>query len=584
MSLNDLFSVNTTVHLTADMNSWADQITSALLSKYPSLSKLIGEVVFAKVDSIKGNAVGYITLINKTYRIPFIVDQMELNPLDLYIDNTVYQPLTENTVTTIEQGEWPFRLLSQPERATIIKTASLLEDSGKLKDEFIKKHKEELAKIAESFPETIQDYSTFETPKVEEPKKIAYFFVKKASDSEPLVERTMVSSDKSYKLSEFANKYGKEFAQRLMSEQNIIWSNMPPKVKLQLHESEVDGAYNPDHQSRVGFYKDGANYVAAKIYDHFRLSSLSKSPYTPICVITNKGQYLPGVSCLQKRTTGDTCFAVNLDLPKIGELAGLIIGDNFYGPFVLNSIGRVEGDAIYTVTDNELNKVNLRMTDHIRSIVKVDDSNYLVSKITQLIPIHNSASGESVESILKSAGTKVTVSKQLNNEFVINDGNVTGIPSEKLRNLKKMDATVVLMHCGLSENDSRYALLKAFETGTYTFDAPEDKKEVKEEKDETLVKKAEEINSLCEDSELLKIAVISNDKSNIDIALGLNLINYKNIKRFRLLIPEIKEMLDKLCKLLIIKRMNRSLFNVEESKLTQAIMALDEIRHVLKSL
>jgi hypothetical protein len=43
-------------------------------------------------------------------------------------------------------------------------------------------------------------------------------------------------------------------------------------------------------------------------------------------------------------------------------------------------------------------------------------------------------------------------------------------------------------------------------------------------------------------------------------------------------------MLDKLCKLLIIKRMNRSLFNLDEVQLNQAVRALDEISFALNSL
>ena len=80
------------------------------------------------------------------------------------------------------------------------------------------------------------------------------------------------------------------------------------------------------------------------------------------------------------------------------------------------------------------------------------------------------------------------------------------------------------------------------------------------------------------------MAAVSGDKSNIDLALGLNLVTYDNIKRFKLIVPEIYTMLDKLCKLLIIKRMNRSLFNLDEVQLAQAVRALDEISFSLNSL
>jgi hypothetical protein len=100
----------------------------------------------------------------------------------------------------------------------------------------------------------------------------------------------------------------------------------------------------------------------------------------------------------------------------------------------------------------------------------------------------------------------------------------------------------------------------------------------------TKTSKAEEIFNLCETGLILKTAAISGDKSNIDLALGLNLINYNNVKRFKLIVPEIFQMLDKLCKLLIIKRMNRGLFTLDESELTQSIHALDNIANSLNSL
>ena len=50
------------------------------------------------------------------------------------------------------------------------------------------------------------------------------------------------------------------------------------------------------------------------------------------------------------------------------------------------------------------------------------------------------------------------------------------------------------------------------------------------------------------------------------------------------MVPEIYNMLDKLCKLLITKRMNRDLITVDESDLQNAIQALDRIINSLGSL
>jgi hypothetical protein len=237
MPLNDLFATNTTVRLSSDTNTWSDQIISSLLKKFPTLSKLVGEITFSKVDTIKGNAMGYISLIGKPHqRIPFIIDQMELNPLDIYIDNTMYLPLTENTVARISSADWPFRLLSQTERTGLLKVASLFdEDTGELRNDFIKSHKADLIKVATDYPEVVNNYSVQSKPEAVEDKKVIHFFVKEASDK-PVVAKTLKENepDRSYKISEIAKLYGPDFVTKLMTDQHIIWSNLSPTVKLKL--------------------------------------------------------------------------------------------------------------------------------------------------------------------------------------------------------------------------------------------------------------------------------------------------------------------------------------------------------------
>ena len=236
------------------------------------------------------------------------------------------------------------------------------------------------------------------------------------------------------------------------------------------------------------------------------------------------------------------------------------------------------------ITTDELKTINVKTSSDIKSIVRLDDDNYLVAHQANIIKIHPSVDmGKNPGDFIKNASVKVCVSKQLNGKLVIHDAGMSKISSEKLKDMSKNDSVVALMHCGLSENDARYAIMRAMDSGTYSFDAPE-KNITKTIKDEALQKKAEHIVCLCDENHILKVAAVSGDKSNIDLALGLNLINYDNIKRFKLIVPEIYTMLDKLCKLLIIKRMNRSLFNLDETQLSQAVRALDEISFALNSL
>ena len=590
MPLNDLFATNTTVRLSSDTNSWSDQIVSTLLNKFPALSKLVGEVTFSKVDTIKGNAVGYIALIGKPHqRIPFIVDQMELNPLDLYIDNMMYLPLTENTVKRIGSADWPFRLLSQTERTGLLKVASLFdEDTGELRNDFIKSHKAELAKVATEYPEIVENYSVQNIPEKVEEKKVIHFFVKEASDK-PIVARTMKKEepDKNYKISEIVKLYGPDFVTKLMTDKHIIWSNLPPTVKLKLEDKEVHSAYKTT-TSNIGYVLEGGDPIPAKRFSHYKISTLEpKRPIDSNIIITKNGT-VPQRELVNLTTPKTTDFSFSLPPVKGGDIAGIVYGDKFFGPFYIENIANIVGEKVVTILDNELKQIRLRFSDDIKSIIPLDEENYLVSNHVQLIPVqdyYNKPDSDShITDIVKNASSNVTIAKQLNGKHTIMDGGVSGIGANNLKDLKKQDAVVVLMNCGLSENDAKYALMLANTKGSYSFQPGMNKKASIQEKDESLDKLANEIVKKCDDSELIKVALVSGDKSNIDMALGLNLITYNNIKRFKLVVPEIYEMLDRLCKLLIVKRMNRSLISIDDSQLTQAIFALDDIAASLGSL
>lgn len=586
MSLNDLFTVTPTVRLTPDINSWGDQIVAALLNRYSALSKMVGEVVFNKVEPIKGNSIGHISLIGKTQRIPFIVDEYELNPLDIYIDNGMYLPLTEKSVIRLEKREWPFRLISQLERNSIIKTASLFDDTGSLKNDFIQKHQSELRQIAESCPDVIEKVANQTIPEKPEVEVAVRYFVKEAASNKPLVARDLTGPDKEYKVSEIADLFGKDFVTKLMTDKEIYVCNMTPSQKLMLDKKELQNNYKPT-QHRVGVINQDGNFVQAKKFDHYKISNLAKASSN--IVITKNGQFLPYNQSLLETPSGESPdnMRVESENPRNGDYAGFIFGDCFYGPFYIKTISNVNGLRLYTILDDQLETSVIRVSKDIKSLVQLDKNSYLVSEnanLVKIIPATEYEKKMSVENFIKTAAIKVNINKQTNGKFIINDANISGIASNKLSNLDKGDAVLVLRKCGLSEIDAKYALMKATSDGSYSFDAPSmNKTAATVEPDENLVKCAESIVSLCDKSGLLKMAVISGDKSNIDLALGLNLLSYANLKRFKLLVPDIYTMLDKLCKLLVMKRMNRSLVQLDEGELTKAVFALDEIAASLGS-
>jgi len=583
MSLNDLFAVDTAVRLTPDTNTWADQIVSSLVSKFPSISKLVGETVFSKVDATKGSAVGYISLIGKTQRIPFIVDEFELNPMDIYIDNGMYLPLSQNSISHMEKREWPFRLISQSERNTIIKTASFYESTGDLKDSFITKHKNEIQKIAEICPEILEQFVS--KTKIEETfnPEVVRFFVKEASDDRPIVSRNLSEPDKEFKISEISRLFGPEFVSNLMNEKEVFLSSMPPTTILALDKKEVANAYH-HCSSKVGYADVKGELKLVKKFEHFNISDLSKSKCDPNIIITKNGGYLPYASELKNKggNASTTEFTLNGESPVNGDLCGFILGERFYGPFRLDSIGKLGSDKIYTITDNELKKITIRTSSDVKSIIPLDGKSYLAGEHLSLIKISPINNVLHTDAFLKTSSAKVTINKKLNGKLNVLDGGLSGINNLNTKDLHKGDAKVALMKAGLSQTDADYVIMKAMDDHTYSFDMPNKTAEIKPEAIDSSL--ADRIVQQCEDSNLLKVAVITGDKSNIDLALGLNLLSYNNIKRFKLLVPEIYKMLDRICKLLIVKRMNRGLFNIDESEFSQAMFALENIATALGSL
>ena len=590
MSLNDLFTIVSSTRLSSDTSSWGDQIISALLSRHPKFSSLVGDVVFSKVKPIEGYGIGYIILIGRAQRIPFIINKCELDPLDVYIDNSMYLPLSENAAECISRRSWPFKLISQAERGTIVKIASsLYEDTGSLKDDFISKHHDELNKIASVYPEIIEKYAQKPDVTSSESPYISRFFIKEAADNKPVTQRTPGENDKHYKFSEIKEKFGQDFITKLMTEKNLYITNMAPTVTLELDKREIHDAYKPTRE-RVGYLKTTAGLIPAKVYERHRMSNLS---YASKYIITKDGQFLRyRENALVNKASvngNDTVFSIGGAEPvKKDDVVVLIFGDKVFGPIQINSIAQFGNGKVVTATDDELIKIAIRFTDQVKTIIQLDRYNYLVNPALSLVAIkplkETELKYDSPLDFVKKASVKITVSKLLNGKLSIDDGGVSGLSVSSLKNLSKEDAITILMKCGLTERDAKYALMRAIEVNSFQFDAPviSEKKEIV--KDKNVEKIAEEITDICEKSDLLKIAGVSGDESNIDLALGLNLITYDNVKRYKLLSPKIYEMLDKLCKLLFLKRMNRQLFPIEESKLVSAIFSLDEIAYKLNSI
>ena len=588
MSLNDLFDISTSRRLPADVNTWGEQIIDQLVKSAPSVAGLVSDVKFIKCEPVKGTAIGFITLVGKAQTIPFIIDEHELNPLDMFMDgekgNRRCYPLTERAAARFSARSWPFKLLSTQERQSILKTASLYGDES-WKIEFVKQNADLLAKVAELHKDIMPIFSSRE-PEQAAPvhEHAVHCIVKSAAVEAPILVRDLINDDKHCKISDFTATYGKEVTQRLMREGSIVLSNMPSSVKLDLDAREIRGAYKPSEgRDGVCFTAHGA--ALAHRYDHYRLDgSLAFS--TPSIVLTANGEVLYSDKLYKPNASHSIDPHQSRRKPKIGEQCLILIGDNAYGPVYLKGVSHMGDATIYHVSENGQSVVNIRTNHDVKTLISLDKSNMLISCLAQIVAITEDRAV--APSLAKTASLKVVVSRLLNKKLSINDAGTSGIDSNRLMDLGHGDALVALRRCGLTESDARYAIMRASEAGTYAFPAEPKSAPAVQAPDPALAKTAEVIRQLCKEGRVLdyvvKTAVITGDVSNVDSTLGLNLVTFKNIRKFKLYIPELNAVMDRLCKFVFLKRMNRLDIALNETEVMQAARAIDGVIGYLNSL
>lgn len=79
------FEKTGSIKLSEDVNEWPLQITQHLHEEHPYLVEQASEVIMKKSDALRGYGYGFVK-IGENVRVPVIVNQYEMSPLDVWLD------------------------------------------------------------------------------------------------------------------------------------------------------------------------------------------------------------------------------------------------------------------------------------------------------------------------------------------------------------------------------------------------------------------------------------------------------------------------------------------------------------------
>lgn len=600
----DLFPTEQKVRLSENSAAWPETINSILIRKYPDIANFIDKITFSHLDKIKGNAIGYVTIINNLFRIPFVVDKFTLSPMDVYVKGNVYGHLSIDSVKRLCSNSWPFKQVSKQDFVQLKKFAAV-----SLTDISIKEFEAnpELIKIAEElveqFPEIMLALSAnLQTGELLKHAGFDPYGVEKIASLEVNSTRTAIvlhhfgKSDESLSIGQVAERFGEEKVASVLHYGSVITPLRDVMVKVAETDNKNQFSFDVNLPRTVGLADGIGGYVRGNIYElrdikspnakkgHIFLSTRAKEPsYTTIFTAPAKDRIF---SMADRAILGDIVDDMTRPSGGKGQAVGILMNNVIYGPFEVITEAVNGSNHIISIKDGyEYDTKRIHMTNDVKTIIVEDDEIYVPNNIAKIIYLGTPYQMESPLS--KTAAVNVTLAVSPDkSSFNLSDCGVSGLPSTSLQSMGKTKAVSALMHCGLSEDEAKAAVDHARTAGVHRFNATptatQSESETRQEAasvdtKKTLEKKAETIRQIVDTSNLIKIAMNYGDEESVDMALGLKLVTPTSIKKYRILIPKIEDTLDGLCKLVMAKRVGGSIIPIEEGKITTAITGLSDV-------
>lgn len=602
----EIFPTEQKVKLSENSASWPEAINSILMRKYPEISNYIDKITFTHLDKLKGTAIGYITMMDNIFRIPFVINKFVLNPLDVYIKGTKYGYLCRETAKRLTSSSWPFKQVNKSDFTGLKKLAAV--NMTDITDEELSNNTE-LMKIAmelgESHPEVILELlnnvhnvgilkqANFDPYGIE---KIASLEVDNTKTN--IILHHFGKQDEVMTLTQAASRFGMDKVAELL--ENGSSYTVLRDVMCKVAEDLPKAQFGTDTSlPRTVNLADGlGGFVRGNIYElrdvlhpnnkkgHIFLSTRSKdSVYTTIFNSIAKDRIY---SLSERAPLSDIVDDLNRPSGSKGQALGILLNNVIYGPFEVFAEAHIEGEHVLSIKDGyEYESKRIHVTNKVKTII-VDDEEIYVPSFAKIMWLGEPYQMESP--LNKVAAVNVTVASTPDRlSFNIYDNGVSGLDGNGLQNLKKTKAVSALMHCGLSKEEALSAVETARTSGTYKFKATstatqsedQTRKEVDDATKTKLTKVAENIRSIVDKSNLIKMASIYGNDESVDTALGLKLITPTSVKKYRLLIPKIEDNIDGLTKLLMAKRVGGESIPLNEENLSNTIAALSDIGYEL---
>ena len=600
----ELFPTEQKVRLSENSAAWPETINSILMKKYPELANFIDKVTFNHLDKVKGHAIGYITMLNNIFRIPFVINKFTLNPLDVYIKGNTYGYLTRDSTKRLTSSGWPFKQINKNDFVQMKKFAAVqmtditVEDIEK--DPALLKLAEELA---DKFPEILLSLSSnvqntamlkhagFDPYGCE---KIASLEISK--NKTDIILNHFGKPDEHLSLGETIVRFGEEKTAEVLHygyTTSIMRDVLYKTAFTELPPNQFN--FNADLPRTVNLADGIGGLVRGNIYElrdikqptikkgHIFLSTRSKRPVYMTIFAAPAGDRI--FSIAERGVLGEIVDDLSRSVGDKGQALGIMMNGIVYGPFEVIVEAKNGSDHILSIKDGyEYDSKRIHITDSVKEISIEGDEIY-VPKFAKIIWLGDSYQTENP--INKTAAITVTIASTPDKQsFNVSDNGVSGLPSTSLQNVGKVKAITILMHCGLTNDEAKQAVETARSSGVYKFSATptatqsedQTRSEIATPSDQKkLEKSASTIRMIVDKSNLIKIAMSYGDEESVDLALGLKLVTSTSVKKYRLLIPKLEDTIDGLCKLVMAKRVGGNVIPIEEDKITMAISALNDI-------